>query len=51
LDLNCIADFYGKWIESNPFDIGYTTRKGLNILRNPENRQAKKAIKEANQKN
>lgn len=29
LDLDKIAEYYGKWIQSRPFDIGTTTRRSL----------------------
>jgi len=29
LDLKEICKWYGKWMESPPFDIGHTTRNGL----------------------
>lgn len=44
LDLNCIAEYYGDWICSPPFDIGNTTRNSLKILKNQDIRDANSAI-------
>ena len=33
LNMNRIAEFYGKWIKSDPFDMGGTIRNGLGCLR------------------
>ena len=45
LDLNSIAEYYGKWIKSDPFDIGNTTKSALTILK--QKPLAKKAIRMA----
>jgi len=49
LDLNSIAQYYSKWICSDPFDKGNTTNNAFKILaRKPE---AKRAIKMAQKYN
>jgi len=35
-DLERIAQNYARWIESPPFDIGFTTRKTLGCVKEPE---------------
>jgi ADP-ribosylglycohydrolase len=37
-DLEKIARNYARWIESRPFDIGFTTMKTLGCVKNPEQR-------------
>lgn len=32
LNIDCIAKYYGAWIDSPPFDIGNTTRSALGVL-------------------
>ena len=49
LDLNSIAEYYGKWIRSDPFDIGNTTKSALTILK--QKPLAKKAIRMAQKYN
>lgn len=34
-DLETIAQFYAKWIDSSPFDIGMTTRNSLGCMSGP----------------
>jgi hypothetical protein len=38
MNVDCIANFYGKWIgdKIGPFDIGTTTKKGLGPLYNQD---------------
>lgn len=37
LDMNYVAEFYGAWIKSPPFDIGMATKGALGPLgRNPK---------------
>ena len=34
LNLDCIAKYYGAWIDSPPFDIGSTIMNALGVLGN-----------------
>ncbi len=40
LNMNKIASYYGKWVDSRPFDIGGTTRKSLPKAVNMNEHQA-----------
>ena len=50
LNLDFIANYYGKWVETGPFDIGMTTRLALEPLIRTTNR-ASIAINSARERN
>jgi ADP-ribosylglycohydrolase len=33
LNLDILQSYFGRWYQSNPFDIGITTREALRVIR------------------